>query len=166
MTLLGTPWSGKLDLSDPASGPLLESWLLAIQGIIDGNIDFNNVNALGNLPLTALATGVWEHNAGSSVKRKIMRGKKSVATAAATTATATITFATDTDDPTGATAFKAATVPVVTMTAVGAVATICMLTAAPSNTAATIKLWGTDGAAAVALPDPIVIHWEAVGENT
>ena len=171
MTLLGTPWSGKLDLSDPASGPLLESWLLAIQGILDGNIDFNNVNSSGNIPLTALATGTWQHNAGSSVKRKIMRGKKSVTLSGTPGAgTATVTFGTpsggDHDDPTGATAFKSATVPVVVLTCVqGSSSTarfLASIDAAPTNTTLTIRVQTADNAASSAT---VTVHWMAIGET-
>lgn len=146
--------------TDPASGSRMESWLNLLADAVDGGTSGT---------VAGLDVGVWRNNAGASVKRKILRGIKVIAGASFQT-TATVTFGTPTggdhDDPTGATAFKAGTTPVVLLTVFQStgVPIIASVNTFPTNTTLVIRVKSAD--LATALPGTVSVFWMALGEDT
>ena len=165
MVLIGAPWAGKYDVDDPASGPQVESDLNAIKTVVDGNIDYTNIKANGGIRVVDLDTGTLLHHRGPSTKEKYLRGVKTVASGVGGSITVAVTFATDCDNPTGATAFSVAPRVYVMARKQAAWADwrlVVMQDASPSTTAVTFTI-SPSSLANFASDQTITLEWLAVG---
>ena len=165
MALLGNPWSGNLDVGDPASGPDMETWLNAIRTVVNA-LDNTNLTAAAGVNTTKLDYGVLIHHRGPATLMKFYTGTKNVTLAGTPgkgTAAVSFTSGADVDGGAGTDFSSAPRVMLTLVLANGAAADriVATLDSTPATTGFTICCQVAE--IGIASTATVAVQWMAVG---